>query len=137
QAASASGNQEQALQLTNLAPADLERSDDLLMVRALAFQRAGKAAEAIETYRKFLDHFPKSPMTPGVRLRLAFALQDNHQASAAVVELKRLLTQQSGDDTKPEADTTKPDDSKADTETDEETEPATVDDSSTFELGNS
>src|SRR4029077_7337236 len=69
QAASASGNQEQALQLTNLAPADLERSDDLLMVRALAFQRAGRATEAIETYRKLLANAPASPMAPGVRLR--------------------------------------------------------------------
>ncbi len=91
QAASATGNQEQALQLTNLAPAELERSDDLLMVRGLAFQRAGKAADAIETYQKFLAKFPESPMAPGVRLRLAFALQDNHQAGAALVELKRLL----------------------------------------------
>jgi TolA-binding protein len=135
QAASATGNQEQVLQLTNLAPAELERSDDLLMVRALALQRAGKAAEAIETYGKFLGNFPKSPMAPGVRLRLAFALQDNHQAGAAVVELKRLLAQQSAGDTKPEAETKRADDSKAEEET--ETEPETVDNSSTFEFGNS
>jgi TolA-binding protein len=134
QAASASGNQEQALQLTNLAPADLERSDDLLMVRALAFQRAGKAAEAIETYRKLLSNFAKSPMAPGVRLRLAFALQDNHQAGAAVVELKRLLALQTKSDTKAEAETEKTDDSKTE---ETETEPAPVDNTSNFEFGES
>ncbi|MBA3962746.1 MAG: tetratricopeptide repeat protein [Chthoniobacterales bacterium] len=90
QAASAQGNQEQALQLTNLAPAELKKSDDLLLVRAVAFQRAGKVAEAIETYRKLLDRFPKTPITPGVRLRLAFALQDNHQAGEALIEFVRL-----------------------------------------------
>ncbi|MEY2496469.1 MAG: hypothetical protein QOD12_25, partial [Verrucomicrobiota bacterium] len=131
QAASASGNQEQALQLTNLAPADLERSDDLLMVRALAFQRAGKAAEAIETYRKLLGNFPKSPMAPGVRLRLALALQDNHQAGAAVEELKRLLAPKTKSDPQPEAKT---DDSKKD---EDETEPATVDTVQDSEFGNS
>ena len=104
QAASATGNQDQALQLTNLSPAELERSDDLLMVRALAFQRAGKAAEAIETYRKFLAKFSKSPLAAGVRLRLALALQDNHQAGAAVVELRRLLSKPKEQDSKTEAE---------------------------------
>ncbi|MGI8820347.1 MAG: tetratricopeptide repeat protein [Chthoniobacterales bacterium] len=91
QAASASGNQDQALQITNLSPADLERSDDLLLVRAIAFQRAGKAADAIATYRQLLAGFPNAPTMPGVRLRLALALQDNHEAGAALVELTHLL----------------------------------------------
>jgi TolA-binding protein len=130
QAASATGNQEQALQLTNLAPAELERSDDLLMVRALALQRAGQAAEAIETYRKFLGNFPKSPMAPGVRLRLAFALEDNHQGGEAVVELKTLLTQQTVRETKPEAKTEKADDSKTDEE--RETETVNIDKSNAY-----
>ncbi len=91
QAASASGNQDQALQITNLSPADLERSDDLLLVRAIAFQRAGKIADAIATYRQLLAGFPNVPTTPGVRLRLALALQDNHEAGAALVELTGLL----------------------------------------------
>jgi len=104
QAASATGNQEQALQLTNLSPAELERSDDLLMVRGLAFQRAGKAAEAIETYRKFLAKFSKSPLAAGVRLRLALALQDNHQAGAAVVELRRLLSKPNEQESKTETE---------------------------------
>ncbi len=43
QAASATGNQDQALQLTNLSPAELEQSDDLLMVRALGFPTSGKS----------------------------------------------------------------------------------------------
>ena len=133
QAASATGNQDQALQLTNLAPAELERSDDLLMVRAVAFQRAGKAAEAIETYRKFLDRFPKSPMAPGVRLRLAFTLQDNHQAGAAVVALRHLLGPPSTSGTKPEPKTEKADDAKTEEETDTETEPAAEENADTFE----
>ena len=87
QAASAEGNQAQALQLTDLAPAELERSDDLLLVRAIAFQRAGQAADAIATYRQLLDKFPRAPTAPGVRLRLAFALQDNHEAGGALAEL--------------------------------------------------
>jgi outer membrane protein assembly factor BamD (BamD/ComL family) len=134
QAASATGNQKQALQLTNLAPAELERSDDLLMVRALALQRAGKAAEAIETYRKFLAQVPKSPMAPGVRLRLAFALQDDHLAGSAVVELKNLLTQQTARDNKSEATTEKANESKAeDTETETETENVDSDSAYAFE----
>lgn len=106
QAASATGKQDEALQLTNLSPAELERSDDLLMVRALAFQRAGKAAEAIATYRKFLAKFPKSALAAGVRLRLGLALQDNHQAGAAVVELWRLLEGPNEEDSKAAEDST-------------------------------
>lgn len=123
QAASATGNQDQALQLTNLSPAELERSDDLLMVRALALQRAGKAADAIQAYQKFLDNFPKSLMAPGVRLRLAFALQDNHQAGAALVALKRLLVPPGSDDAKPEAKSEDEDNSKAEENTEAEAEP--------------
>ena len=136
QAASAAGNQEQALQLTNLAPAQLERSDDLLMVRALAFQRAGKAADAIQAYQKFLGSFPKSSMAPGVRLRLAFALQDNHQAGAALVELKRLMTPPVRNDVKPEAKTEEGDDSKTEEETETEAEPEAADNSNTLEFDN-
>ncbi len=106
QAASANGNQEQALQLTDLAPAELEQSDDLLLVRAIALQRAGKAADAIATYRKLLARFPNTPITPGVRLRLAFALQDNHDAGGALVELAHLLPnrdESAGEETSAEA----------------------------------
>jgi TolA-binding protein len=110
QAASATGNQDQALQLTNLSPADLERSDDLLMVRALAFQRAGKATEAIEAYRQLLSKFPKSPLAAGARLRFALALQDNHQAGSAVIELRRLLAKPE-DESKTEAEKEESDES--------------------------
>ena len=133
QAASATGNQDQALQLTNLAPAELERSDDLLMARALAFQRAGKAADAIQAYQKFLGNFPKSLMAPGVRLRLAFALQDNHQAGAAVVALKQLLVPPGSNDAKPEGKSEDEDDSKTEEDTETEAEPKTADDSGTLE----
>jgi TolA-binding protein len=91
QAASAAGDQSQALQLTNLSPDQLGKSDDLLLVRAIAFERAKKPAEAIETYRTLLKNFPSSPFAPGARLRLALALQDNHQAGDAFVELVQLL----------------------------------------------
>ena len=134
QAASAAGNQDQALQLTNLAPAELERSDDLLMVRALAFQRAGKATDAIQAYQNFLGHFPKSPMAPGVRLRLAFAFQDNHQAGAALVELKHLMTPPVKSEVKPEAKSDEEDDSKAEDETETEAEPEAADNSDVLEF---
>ncbi|MEY2489479.1 MAG: hypothetical protein QOC70_1421 [Verrucomicrobiota bacterium] len=137
QAASSTGNQEQALQLTNLTPAELERSEDLLMVRGLAFQRAGKAADAIATYRKFLATFPKSSMASGVRLRLAFALQDDHQAGAAVVALKRFLAQPDTSDTKSEAETEKADDSETDEEADTEAEPESTNNANTYEYESS
>ncbi len=91
QAASASGSQAQALQLSQIAPDQLTRSDDLLFARGVALQRAGKTSEAIEAFRIFLRAFPKSPMQPGVRVRLALALQDNHQAGDAVAALLELL----------------------------------------------
>ena len=91
QAASAAGDQPKALQLTNLSVDQLQKSDDLLLVRAIAFERAKKPAEAIETYRTLLKSFPTSTFAPGARLRLALALQDNHQAGEAFVELVQLL----------------------------------------------
>ena len=97
QAASATGNQEQALQLTNLAPGKLEQSDDLLLARAIALQRAGKTRDAIDTYRKLLAKFPKTPFAAGARLRLALALQDNHQTGEAVAELKQMLAPKTDD----------------------------------------
>jgi outer membrane protein assembly factor BamD (BamD/ComL family) len=123
------------------------------MIRALALQRAGKAAEAIQAYQKFLGNFPESLMAPGIRLRLAFALQDNHQAGAAVVELKHLLvtpgtndvtseaTSEDKDDSTAENETTAEDDSTAEEETETETktktEPEADDDSSLPNYGGS
>ncbi|MEO7723943.1 MAG: hypothetical protein ABIU29_04530 [Chthoniobacterales bacterium] len=95
QAASASGNQAQALQITNLSPAELAKSDDLLLVRAIAFQRAGKAPEAIATYRQLLAQFPNDTIVPGVRVRLAFALQDQRDASGALIEFLKLIPDRS------------------------------------------
>jgi TolA-binding protein len=91
QAASATGNQAQALQLSQIAPDQLKRSDDLLFARGVALQRANKSPEAIATFKAFLQAFPKSLMQPGVRLRLALALQDNHQAGEAIAVLCDLL----------------------------------------------
>jgi len=90
-AASASGNQAQALQLSQISPEQLKQSDDLLFARAVALQRANKTQEAIDDLNTFLRTFPKSRMTPGVKIRLALALADNHQAGNAVATLRDLL----------------------------------------------
>jgi len=65
-AASASGNQTQALQLSQVSPEQLKQSDDLLFARAIALQRANKTQEAIDELNTFLQTFPKSPMTPNL-----------------------------------------------------------------------
>jgi TolA-binding protein len=90
-AASASGNQGQALQLSQISPEQLKQSDDLLFARAVALQRANKTQEAIDDLNTFLNVFPKSRMTPGVKIRLALALADNHQAGDAIATLRDLL----------------------------------------------
>lgn len=90
QAASAAGKQDEALKITSIAARKLSESDDLLLARGIALQRAGKASEAIGTYRALLDKFPNSPLARGVRLKLAMALLDHHRAGEALVELKRL-----------------------------------------------
>jgi outer membrane protein assembly factor BamD (BamD/ComL family) len=90
-AASASGNQAQALQLSQISPEQLKQSDDLLFARAVALQRANKTQEAIDDLNTFLQSFPKSRMTPGVKVRLALALVDNHQAGDAIATLRDLL----------------------------------------------
>jgi outer membrane protein assembly factor BamD (BamD/ComL family) len=91
QAASASGNQAQALQLSGISADQLLKSDDLLFARGVALQRANRPSEAIEAFQKFLGAFPKSPMKPGVSLRLALACQDNHQAGKAIAVLSKIL----------------------------------------------
>ena len=90
-AASGSGNQAQALQLSQISPDQLKRSDDLLFARGITLQRASKTHEAIDAFQTFLNTFPKSPMTPGVKVRLALALADNHQAGDAIATLRDLL----------------------------------------------
>jgi len=89
-AASGAGDQAQSLKLTEIAPDQLEHSDDLLFAQALALQRSGKPHDAATAFQNFLGLFPKSPLAVGVRLRLALALQDDHRASEALAQLKML-----------------------------------------------
>src|SRR4029077_2353234 len=97
QAASAGGNHAQALQLSQISPDQLKQSDDLLFARAIALQRANKTPEAIDDFQTFLNTFPKSRMTPGVKIRLALALTDNHRAGDAIATLRDLLATASPD----------------------------------------
>jgi TolA-binding protein len=109
QAASAAGKQDEALKITSIAARKLSESDDLLLARGIALQRAGKASEAIETYRVLLDKFPNSPLARGVRLKLAISLLDHHRAGEALIELKRLKAVVDGPkNEKSYADTTNP-----------------------------
>ncbi len=94
-ASSASGNHAQALQLSQISPDQLNQSDDLLFARAITLQRASKTNEAIDAFQTFLKTFPKSRMTPGVKVRLALALADNHQAGDAIATLRDLLAKAS------------------------------------------
>ena len=90
QAASAAGNQDDALKITSIPTRELQTSDDVLLARGIAFQRSGKSAQAVETFRVLLQRFPQSPLARGVQLKLALALLDAHRAGAALLELKRL-----------------------------------------------
>src|SRR5215471_13780195 len=90
-AASASGNHAQAIQLSGISEDQLKKSDDLLFARGVALQRGGKTREAIDAFQMFLSTFPKSRMMPGVKIRLALALQDNHQAGDAIATLRGML----------------------------------------------
>jgi TolA-binding protein len=97
-AASSRGDHTNALKLTQMTPDALQKNDDLLFARAIALQRGGKAADAIAAFRDFLARFPNSPLTDGARIRFAIALQDNHQAGEAVLELKKLPVGDEGRD---------------------------------------
>jgi TolA-binding protein len=90
-AASNAGKQDQALKLIGMAGESIQESDDLSFARTVILQRAGELFEAIAALQAFLDHFPNSPLARGARLRLALALQDDHQAGAAIIELEKLL----------------------------------------------
>lgn len=98
-AASSSGNHAQALQLSQIAPEQLKRSDDLLFARGVALQRANKAKDAIDAFQTLLRTFPKSSLLPGTKVRLALALQDNHQAGEAVAVLCELLPKPRNEET--------------------------------------
>lgn len=97
-AASAAGNHDDALKITSIASRPARGSDDLLLARGVAFQRSGRASEAIDTYRTLLKTHPQSPLARGVQLRLALALLDSKQAGAALLELTRLQQAQPGED---------------------------------------
>ena len=90
-AASNQGKQDQALKLIGMAGDSIRESDDLAFARTVILQRAFQTSEAIAALQTFLAHFPKSPLARGARLRLALALQDDHQAGEAIIELKNLL----------------------------------------------
>jgi YARHG domain/Outer membrane lipoprotein len=98
-AASNQGKQDQALKLIGMAGASIQESDDLSFANTVILQRAGNVSGAIAALQAFLEQFADSPLARGARLRLALALQDNHQAGRAIVELKKLLpkTSRTGD----------------------------------------
>ncbi len=92
QAASGVGDQTRALALCDMAAAgEVDRNDDLAFIRLAALQRARRLPAAIAAGRSFAAHFPNSLLKRGAALRLALALQDDHQAGAALVELTRLV----------------------------------------------
>jgi hypothetical protein len=90
EAASGAGDQAKALALCDQAGPDGAHCDDLAFTRVVALQRAHRLPEAIAAARDFAKTFPDSRLAPGAALRLALALQDNHQAGAALGELYRL-----------------------------------------------
>ncbi len=93
-AASASGDQQSAINLTSMSPKNLDESDDLLFARAIALQRANKFSDALAAFQEFLKRFPNSPLARGARIRFAIALRDNHESGRAVLELSKLLGEQ-------------------------------------------
>lgn len=94
-AASNAGNQDEALKLTDALPEN-NTTDDLLFARAIAFQRSGKAKEAIAVFKKLLKRFPSSPLADGARIRLALAFRDDHKAGLALMQLQKLEQAASG-----------------------------------------
>jgi len=139
-AASASGNHTQALQLSQISPEQLKQSDDLLFARAIALQRANKISESIDAFQTFLRTFPKSRMTPGVKIRLALAFVDNHHASDAIAALRDSLATaspeqeksvSSGEESSDENDSTSKDEATSDDDNSGSKDEATTDDENT------
>ncbi|MES2921537.1 MAG: hypothetical protein V4819_08325 [Verrucomicrobiota bacterium] len=87
QAASAAGQQDEALKLTAGSAAELTRSDDLLFSRMVALQRAGRSRETVEAGLLFLKTFNDSPLREAVPVRIAHALVDEHRAGEAYLNL--------------------------------------------------
>lgn len=94
-AASESGEHQQAVRLCDLAGPALEESDDLLFVRAVALQRTGELAPAIEAFRRAREKFPQSPLNAETQFRIATCLRDKQEAGLAAVELLRIQTNNS------------------------------------------
>ena len=67
------------------------RNDDCCFARGVALQRAGRPRDAVTSYRALSEKFPRSPLAKGARLRVALALQDDHHAGLAIVELQGML----------------------------------------------
>jgi len=89
-ASSECGEHLQAIRVCDLAGPELDDSDDLLFVRAVALQRAGKPAEAIVGFRRLNDKFPESPLAAEAPFRIATALRDEHESGLAAVELMKI-----------------------------------------------
>ncbi len=89
-AASECGEQTQAIRLCELAGPSIDGCDDLLFVRAVALQRAGELAQAIDAFRTVREKHPDSPLSAEVGFRIATVLRDKHESGLAVVELARM-----------------------------------------------
>lgn len=84
-ATSGAGRNDDALRLTELAGE--AKSDDLLFARGLTLQRARRSKEAAAAYGDLLTVFPQSPLAAEARLRMGFALFDDHRAGEALVDI--------------------------------------------------
>jgi len=117
-AASAAGQQDQALKLLQSAGAAVEDSDDLLLARGVVLHRAKQPGEAVKTLETLLTNVPDSPLVRGARLRMALALADDHRGGEAVLALQKLLPVPKNDAPKPDAPEVdkKPDADKPDAE---------------------
>src|SRR5262249_49962565 len=98
-------------------------------------QRANKTTEAIDALQTFLSTFPKSRMIPGVKIRLALALQDNHKASEAIAMLRDLLASTPEEQARAHAKLQN-DDAKDESEADDEKEESKSGDEKSDDLEN-
>jgi TolA-binding protein len=88
-AASDNGDQEGALKLVGLNGPTTD-NDDLMFVRALVLQRAGKLDDAVAVYRAFVRKFATSPLAAGAQYRLGLTLHDQKKDGDALLELAAL-----------------------------------------------
>ena len=83
-AASETGDHATALALCGKHKELLEKSDDLLTVRAIALQRTAQTEEAIKTWRLLVEKFPKSPLAAQANQRLVALLHDARRDAEAL-----------------------------------------------------